>query len=664
MRKILTRPVLALTLLFVTIHSYAQTPKFQWGKRGGSGGSDYSGSFEHVIDMAADAHGNVYVLALNSSSLANIDGHNGIGVRDKLSLASWDCNGNFRWMKNYGSASVFYGTALATDTLGGVYMTGETISNNSLGYSYFDTDTTLGNTNAKMYIIKYDTSGNFQWLKMPEPATVPYNALSSPIDMSVAPNGDIYWLASLETGSYDGNAYTVPAHEYCMVKYNKNGIYQSMFPLDVTTTDGGNTANLYGAYNVSVSHLVRDHNSGAFYLAGTFDRNFGTLTFGTTSIHAASNVVGAYPVYIAAFNASGNSLWTKQSDSVLYANTFTCRPVLDEQGNIYIAGGVQANNSFLGHTFVTPTNGMTPFAVSVSSNGTLNWASNANVPTAGTKVCAIAYRNNTVALAGLYGGILTWDTDTITAPITMAGTNYIFLTRLNAGTGAEISMDSIASEGTLDNVPTAMTSDRRGNFYVGGLFDYILYPGQDTIVSVGGWYDWFVAKFGTANCGCINPAITFTDTANGTGVHFHTTINTAVDSVVWDFGDGTHGTGNNPNHTYAHGGNYHVCVTAYNSCGNNTSCQTITISGTGISNTPGFEQIDIYPNPATQKLTVRNAMPGTLLAVYDVNGRLILQQQLQLPAEFIEVSQLSPGMYFIRMISSEGKQAQTKFIKQ
>ncbi len=571
-------------------------------------------------------------------------------------------------MKTYGSASVFNGTAIGVDTLGGVYMTGSTISNNSLGYSYFDANTTLGNTNRKMFIIKYDTSGHYKWIKMPEPATVAFNAQSSQLDISIAPNGDIYWFASLETGGYDNNAYSVSAHKYCVVKYNKDGVYQNIAPLDVTTTDGGNSANLYGAYNLVTAHLAHDNNSGKLYLSGPFDPTFGSLAFGSTSINATGGVTG-YPFFIAAFNATGLLLWAKQSDSNNYASTFTCRPVLDEQGNVYVAGGLLGTNHFSGHTFTTLTSRLAPFVVSIGSNGTLNWASNANAITAGTKACGLAYRNNVLALTGPYAGLLKWDNDSLTAPITLSGTNYVFLARLNANTGTEIAMDSIPSQGTLDNVPSAVAADGNGNFYIGGLFDNVLYPGNDTITSVGGSYDWFVAKFGSAACNCTVPLIAFTNTTNGSVTQFTATINVTVDSVVWDYGDGTHGTGNTTNHTYANGGTYNVCATAYNSCGSNTTCQSITITtggtgGTSISNTAGFEQINVYPNPTTQQLIIENATSGTQLAIYDISGKLVIQQQLNTPKEWINVSALSSGMYLIRMTNKDGKHAQTKFMKQ
>lgn len=105
-------------LLLITITVQAQ-PTWQWGKRGGSSSSES----EQVIDMATDQNGNMYVLAKNGGSgIANVDGHTGISLYDRLSLASWNCNGEFRWMKTIGSNPGAVGEAIHVDTLGGIYI--------------------------------------------------------------------------------------------------------------------------------------------------------------------------------------------------------------------------------------------------------------------------------------------------------------------------------------------------------------------------------------------------------------------------------------------------------------------------------------------------------------------------------------------------------------
>ncbi len=63
-----------------------------------------------------------------------------------------------------------------------------------------------------------------------------------------------------------------------------------------------------------------------------------------------------------------------------------------------------------------------------------------------------------------------------------------------------------------------------------------------------------------------NLTTTFTDGSTG-----------PVTSYLWDFGDGTTSTLQNPVHTYATQGSYTVCLTTTNSCSSDNSCQTINI---------------------------------------------------------------------------------------
>lgn len=61
----------------------------------------------------------------------------------------------------------------------------------------------------------------------------------------------------------------------------------------------------------------------------------------------------------------------------------------------------------------------------------------------------------------------------------------------------------------------------------------------------------------------INPAFTYTvDPTNRNKINFlSTTVGlTSTDSVKWTFGDGTSGSGLNPSHIYATGGNFNVCM--------------------------------------------------------------------------------------------------------
>jgi PKD repeat protein len=658
--------LIMLLLLCTTQLLFAQQPSFRWGKRGGSQGTDQSFRYEQVLDMATDPNGNVYVLGQNALSLANVDGHTGLSNYDLISLASWDCEGKFRWTKTFGSGTTFLARALEVDTLGGVYLTGQTLSQTaSMSLSYFDTDTILPNSSKKVYIVKYDTSGIFQWLKMPQPDTASIGSETRPLDMAVAPNGDIYWYACIAPGNYDNNAFIVQQKKYYVVKFNASGVYQSIFPLDMITTNGSNPNNLDGITNAESSKFVRDHRRGRFYLAGSYNDAYGTLAFGGTSINAIGSP-GVPRMYIAAFNSTGTNLWTKQANPQFYSDP-RYWPAINGQGRIFMSGDAIPGNSFGGHTFTNNLGAHTvPFLIALDTNGNNIWATHGNTMAA-FPATAVAVSNNEVAVTGYYGHTFIWQHDTITAPVIPSGIAFPYIARFNAATGQLIKMDSIRADSTLSNYPTALTADKNNNFYVGGRFGSKLYPGSSTLTKLlGGSYDWFVAKFGTDNCNCDIPQPSFTYTGGGGNtVNFTYTGSTPYTGISWDFGDSSAPANQaNPAHTYSAAGSYTVCVTVTNACGSNTNCNTIQAGSSGIGTIPGFAHISLYPNPAMQTITVEKAQAGTIMELYNTLGQRMLHIILMQDKEVIDVSALSAGMYLVRFTDKAGMQGTARFVKQ
>ena len=621
-------------------------PEWQWGKRGGSSGS----IDEEVIDMATDQNGNVYVLAVNGKmSPANVGGHAGIGPGDQVSLASWNCEGNFRWMKTFGGDLNVLARAIGVDTLGGVYVTG--VLNSQIGPStpptYFDTDTVLPFTRKKMYLIKYDTSGNFQWLKMPEPDTI-IEPRIDPLDMDVAPNGEIYLYSLLRPGSLDAGAFIVPDTGMYVWKTDKNGVYQSLTKLDITVS--GTPSHAYGYPNLSTSYFNRDHESGNYLLSGKYNSLWGTLSIGTTAIERET--------YIARFNSSGAALWAKSTDSGPGGVYINSAPI--PAGNaIYIGGFGPSGNSLFDYTLVNTLGpSSVPFIFALDSNGNKVWASNGYGDNA-ILANPIKFTNNTVALGGNYGGLITWQGITKQSPM---GMNYIFLARFNAATGSIIGLDSIRTNSLVNNA-SAMTADKNGNFYLGGRFQSALFVAGDTLFNTGGSYDWFVAKFGTANCNCTIPSATFSYAASGAAINFSYTGSTDYTSISWDFGDGTTAATANPTHTFSDTTAHTVCVTVTNDCGSNVYCLEVT-APTGIESMASAAAVQVYPNPANSSITVEGAGSGTKLMLYEVTGKLALEQTLRNSrAVTLNISHLPDGIYLLQFTDSKGRKGMTKVVK-
>lgn len=76
-----------------------------------------------------------------------------------------------------------------------------------------------------------------------------------------------------------------------------------------------------------------------------------------------------------------------------------------------------------------------------------------------------------------------------------------------------------------------------------------------------------------------------------------------------------------------------------------------------------FYNIDIYPNPTSNVINVRSEFTIDNLSIFDLMGRTV-KQQISNNKEFsLDVSDLSKGIYLVKLSSGE-KEAVTKFIKE
>ncbi|HRO42528.1 MAG TPA: T9SS type A sorting domain-containing protein [Flavipsychrobacter sp.] len=490
MKKISCIVLLLFSLLESNIAAAQAPPPWRWVKRGGS--MDLQ-SQDAVIDKATDRYGNVYILADNRRGLVNIDGHHSIGSNDKISLASWDCSGNFRWMKNYGGggfATYLKGLSLGTDSIGNVYVSGQISITMLTDTIYFDSDTLLTNaTSQRFFVIKYNTTGNMKWLDVP--ITTQSQSGVKLFEMEIAPSGHIYHLAQLAPGTYHNNSYSIQSSGYYVVQYDPNGLFQTVTKLDVQTSKA------LGGYPGNYFSFVRDHRNGRYYLSGSYN----ATTLGTNFMIGSTQIVTSdsfnyWPMYVAGFNAAGNSLWVKQGNSNITGWATLAPP--DSKGNIYIGGLSHTGNSFIGHNI---TNGWgwssVNYIIAADSNGNTIWGTNAwLLPTCTypSNYYDITCTKDTVAFVATNNGQLKWGGLGLTITTQSA---QGFLARFNATNGSILTLDSISSNELSE--PTAVVMDDNANVFTSGLFRTSIKVGNhsaavtDTILYA---CDWFVVKYG------------------------------------------------------------------------------------------------------------------------------------------------------------------------
>lgn len=662
MQKLLTT---LFTLFFFTLTTTAQTG-WQWGKRGGSSSSGSFVKQEGDMEMTTDQNGNLYVLALVSKGMpALIDTSNSPNSDNQLSLTKWGCDGLHQWTKYFGSPVAFIAvsSALGIDSLGGIYFTGITGES-----GYFDTDTTLPISDPRIfYIVKYDTAGNFQWLRMPQADTVSSGlsgtaSKSRAIGLDVAPNGDIFILSYLSPGIF-GGTYAITTGGFHLLKYNKDGELISGKEVDMAVSSDATGAQLLNL-TAETTGFARDHNSGNFYISGVYYPDYGTLTFGSTSLISGGGV-GAIPMYLTAFDSDGHHLWTEQTDPSMGVNAMYSRPRIDEFGNIYVGGESEPGNTFLGHTFYNNVQAFRPaqFIISVQDNGSLNWV--ANMESVSADLGGLAYKNGIISAGGAWGQTLVYGTDTLTAPL---GEGKSFLLASNGFTGNLVrSIDTFGWTG-VGFVVTDMTSDRKSSIYMGGGFpSEVFLPGTTLTNTAGGTSrDFFVVKYGPDDCDCnlAIPDFTYSSAAGSHTVNFTYTGSSGIDSVRWEFGDGTRFSGLTAEHTYATAGTYGVSIVVYNHCGIIVYYKEVTTGTTGVDNVDFASSVSIYPNPATGSIIIEGAGIGTALELYNTIGQRVLRTIITQEIQAVNLSGISEGMYILYFTTREGNSGSVKMVKQ
>src|SRR5690606_22539688 len=109
-----------------------------------------------------------------------------------------------------------------------------------------------------VFLAKYDTSGNFQWVTAPQPDTVGPLSNTGIVGLDVDNQGVLHCLSVLAPGIYEGN-YVVNKQGTYILKYNSNGTFLGGIAPDISVT----------AYSTGSSYLKRDNKYNRYLIAGS-----------------------------------------------------------------------------------------------------------------------------------------------------------------------------------------------------------------------------------------------------------------------------------------------------------------------------------------------------------------------------------------------------------
>jgi len=135
-----------------------------------------------------------------------------------------------------------------------------------------------------------------------------------------------------------------------------------------------------------------------------------------------------------------------------------------------------------------------------------------------------------------------------------------------------------------------------------------------------------------------------------------------INSVTWDFGDGTTGTGMNPSHQYSSTGWYHVCVDVEINGTIYTECDSIfAFRLVGVEEMTSLIISGLYPNPASTYINISYALNKSAqvsVSLFDLAGRKVKmisdgRKNSGLHIEVVDLQDISMGSYLLQL-STDG----------
>ncbi|SCY66959.1 T9SS type A sorting domain-containing protein [Flavobacterium caeni] len=480
-------------LLFSILSCHLGAQSWQWGKRGG--GDQAIGDLnwtERVRSIKTDSQGNVYAICPVSTPNLNIDGNPKTGYSNgntyDFALVSFGCDGTYRWSKVIGGQYDDYIDGVQIDSQDNIFVSGRVIATPS-GSSlvHFDDDLVLeqspSNVNTfkrGMFLIKYDTNGQMQWMKMPQPEDISLagNGQCQSLGLSTDNQGNSYWFTKLQPGLYANGAYAVTGttSSYHILKYDGEGNFEGGIQISIAPNAQSETA----------VKMEVNHSTGTVYFAGyIYSLSGGAISFNGEPV--------TNDMYLVAYDSNGNFLWKKESSQNLNRGTGFTDIHINAAGDIYLSGGTGNGMAFDTYTFASGQPHNFPFVIKTNANGGLIWGTNAS-----TLATSYAAGVTEGAVVGGFGS-MTWNGITVASE---PNTGYdVFMTRFNPATGEVTAIDTLLDDDGYSDFGTAVTKDLHGNFYVGGSFEHFLYVNSPTpMINDGPQTDFFIAKFGSSNC--------------------------------------------------------------------------------------------------------------------------------------------------------------------
>lgn len=369
----------------------------------------------------------------------------------------------FVWAK--GSETLGNGAvgAVAMDSLGNAYMTGNFVGTVTFGTNVLTSIGVFGG-----FIAKLDPDGSFLWARSVvggnecNPYSIALDSLGNPYVAGLFRSPGTFGTNTLTKQFGDRDAF--------VTKLDPDGNF-------LWAVRAGGDGDDF-ATSVAVD------GTGGIFLGGYFER---TVTFGTTTL-TNGTFFQSGEGFVARLDGAGNFLWAKRAGANEEHHPLSVAS--DMVGNAYVAGSSRGNASF-GTNSLSSGAYFNAFIAKLDGRGNYLWVRQAGGGTNSNKdseafALAIA-PNGRIIVVGNFISSLVVGSNTLTS----AGDRDVFVTQLNDGGDFQW---AVSGGGSSLDVANAVAVDLAGSVYVAGLYSSRAIFGQTSLDNTNGAEDVFIIK--------------------------------------------------------------------------------------------------------------------------------------------------------------------------
>ena len=715
--KTLSKQIAASFFAYILCIGTIHAQQFKWVKGGGTV-YDFSAlpsnESEQTKFMCIDPNGNVYALSIVGDDPIVADTFHGTpyGGTDNILLTSYNCSGQMRWAKLISSSSASCTPfGIVADSLGHIYVAGEYPHTSGTLHIGYDTAIT-GSIYSAIGLIQLDTNGHFDWIRFignntlsTLTATITY---SDPITIDGTNN--THYFCYLKSGLVFMPGDTSHYGVYD-VSYDISGTLLSAIRLDLDS-------------QWILRGVVIDPVTNKLYACGEINTSLGTDTFFAAALDASRNLLWQYfaghgdddaftgitldqskhlyfsgsaqpfldttrfvfnndsvsaPHFfdisvIVKTDTNGTVGWIKHFDGNSTNGLFGITLI---PGNLLAATGSFFEEVINGYDTINAGVGMDPFITIVDTGGNLLTLKRIH----GDGYYDLGNAITSDKIGNIYiGGMVTDSIPNTLIPAyhSIGGNTDFFVMKYGVDcsctsmpvanyTDTGIHIIGFNYSGTTAGIDSVVWNFGDGSATTTStapLHTYTATGTYDACVTVYSscGSDLHCSEISIAIC-TITPTASFSDTGTHTVGFTYTGTSIGLDSVRWNFGDGSTSTSVNPLHTYTTSGTYTVCVTVYTACGVDSSCSNVVVNTTGIV-FPSLSNVNVYPNPTNDELNITGVQHDISYRLLSVTGVSMLEGKLKHGSNALSLKNFPPGIYILELLEPSGEKKMVRVVKE